>query len=72
MAAHYDKGPSGDALFTHHARLIEQVGRDELRVFLYHFPQMSLVPFSTDLVLRLRAEFGPIIAGAINNTPPKA
>lgn len=63
LPPYYYKGPSDDGLFAHYAKLIEQVGRDDLRIFLYHFPQMSAVPFSTDLVNRLRAEFGPIIAG---------
>lgn len=63
LPPYYYKGPSDDGLFAHYAKLIEQVGRDDLRIFLYHFPQMSQVPFSIDLVLRLRAEFGPIIAG---------
>jgi len=39
------------------------IERDDLRVYLYHFPQMSQTPLSTDLVLRLRDAFGPIIAG---------
>lgn len=63
LPPYYYKGPSDDGIFAYYAKLIEQVGRDDLRVFLYHFPQMSQVPFSTDLVLRLRAEFGPVIAG---------
>jgi 4-hydroxy-tetrahydrodipicolinate synthase len=63
LPPYYYKGPSDDGLFAFYARLIEQVGRDDLRIYLYHFPQMSSVPLSTDLVLRLRAEFGPIIAG---------
>lgn len=63
LPPYYYKGPSDDGLFAFYARMIEQVGRDDLRVYLYHFPQMSSVPLSTDLVLRLRAEFGPIIAG---------
>ena len=63
LPPYYYKGPSDEGLFAHYAKLIEQVGRDDLRIFLYHFPQMSAVPFTTDLVLRLRAEFGPIIAG---------
>lgn len=63
LPPYYYKGPSDDGLFAFYAKLIEQVGRDDLRIFLYHFPQMSQVPFSTDLVLRLRAEFGAIIAG---------
>ncbi|WP_146589682.1 dihydrodipicolinate synthase family protein [Puniceibacterium confluentis] len=63
LPPYYYKGPSDDGLFAFYAKLIEQVGSDDLRVYLYHFPQMSSVPLSTDLVLRLRAEFGPVIAG---------
>lgn len=63
LPPYYYKGPSDDGLYGFYARLIEQVGRDDLRLFLYHFPQMSAVPLSTDLVRRLRADFGPIIAG---------
>lgn len=60
---YYYKSPSDDGLFTFYARLIELVGRDDLRLYLYHFPQMSQVPLSTDLVTRLRDEFGPVVAG---------
>ncbi|QXT38193.1 dihydrodipicolinate synthase family protein [Gymnodinialimonas ceratoperidinii] len=63
LPPYYYKSPSDDGLFAYYAKLIEQVGRDDLRIFLYHFPQMSQVPISTDLVLRLRQAFGPIIAG---------
>lgn len=63
LPPYYYKGPSDEGLFAHYATLIDQIGRDDLRIFLYHFPQMSQVPLSVDLVLRLRAEFGPVIAG---------
>lgn len=63
LPPYYYKAPSDDGLFAFYARLVEQVGRDDLRIYLYHFPQMSQVPFSTDLVVRLRQEFGPVIAG---------
>lgn len=59
----YYKNASDDGLFAFYARLIEAVGSDDLRVFLYHFPQMSATPLSPDLVVRLRREFGAIIAG---------
>ena len=59
----YYKSPSDEGLYRYFAQLIEGVGHDTLRVYLYHFPQMSAVPFSTDLVVRLKQEFGPIIAG---------
>ncbi|MBU2991720.1 dihydrodipicolinate synthase family protein [Octadecabacter sp. 1_MG-2023] len=63
LPPYYYKSPSDEGLFAYYAKLIELVGRDDLRVYLYHFPQMSQVPLSVDLVLKLRAEFGPIIAG---------
>ncbi len=63
LPPYYYKSPSDEGLYDFYSRLVEQVGRDDLRVYLYHFPQMSQVPLSTDLVLRLRAAFGPIIAG---------
>jgi len=59
----YYKNPSDDGLFRYYANLVERIGNDDLRIYLYHFPQMSQVPLSTDLVLRLRDAFGPIIAG---------
>lgn len=59
----YYKGPSDDGVFEFYARLIEAVGSDQLRIYLYHFPQMSAVPFSPELVVRLRAAFGEVIAG---------
>jgi len=46
----YYKNPTDEGLYTYFAQLIDGVGRDDLRVYLYHFPQMSAVPFSTDLV----------------------
>ena len=59
----YYKNPSDDGLYAYYARIIESVGRDDLRVYLYHFPQMSAVPLSVDLVLRLKKDFGAVIAG---------
>lgn len=63
LPPYYYKNPSDDGLYAYYANLINGVGRDDLRVYLYHFPQMSAVPLSTDLVLRLKADFGAVIAG---------
>ncbi|MBB5720798.1 4-hydroxy-tetrahydrodipicolinate synthase [Loktanella ponticola] len=63
LPPYYYKNPSDDGLFRYYANLVEKIGHDDLRIYLYHFPQMSQVPLSTDLVLRLRDAFGPIIAG---------
>ena len=59
----YYKNPSDEGLYAYFSGLIEQVNSNDLRVYLYHFPQMSAVPLSTDLVVRLRAAFGEIVAG---------
>jgi 4-hydroxy-tetrahydrodipicolinate synthase len=63
LPPYYYKNPSDDGLYAYYARLIEGVAQDDLRVYLYHFPQMSAVPLSVPLVQRLIADFGPIIAG---------
>lgn len=59
----YYKAPSEDGIYEFYARLIEGVVQDALRVYLYHFPQMSAVALTPALVTRLRAAFGPVIAG---------
>lgn len=63
LPPYYYKNPSDDGLYAYYANLINGVGRDDLRVYLYHFPQMSAVPLSVDLVLRLKSDFGAVIAG---------
>lgn len=63
LPPYYYKNPSDDGIFAYYANLVEKIGRDDLRIYLYHFPQMSMVPLSPALVVRLRAAFGPVIAG---------
>jgi len=63
LPPYYYKNVSDDGLFAYYANLVEKIGRDDLRIYLYHFPQMSMAPLSTSLVVRLRKEFGAIIAG---------
>jgi 4-hydroxy-tetrahydrodipicolinate synthase len=63
LPPYYYKNASDAGLFTYYANLVEKTARDDLRIYLYHFPQMTMTPLSTALVTRLRATFGPIIAG---------
>ncbi len=63
LPPYYFKSPSDEGLYASYSKLIEAVGDDRLRVYLYHFPQMSMIPLSVDLVTRLKAAFGPVIAG---------
>ena len=59
----YYKAPSEDGLFAFFSELVERVGSDRLRLYLYHFPKLSTVPITVELVRRLRDAYGPVIAG---------
>lgn len=56
------KGVSDEGVYNAYAQVIEAVGPD-LRVYLYHIPQMSGVPITLPLIERLIATFGDQIAG---------
>ena len=59
----YFKNISDEGLFASYATLIERVGRADLRLFLYHFPQMSAVPIPHGVIARLVRAFPGTIAG---------
>jgi len=59
----YYKGVSEDGVFNYYDRLINGVGSDALRIYLYHFPKLSMTPITVTLIQRLKKEFGPVIAG---------
>jgi 4-hydroxy-tetrahydrodipicolinate synthase len=59
----YYKGVSDEGLYRGFSQVIDRVGDDRLRVYLYHFPQMSAVPISIDLVGRLRDAYPRIVVG---------
>lgn len=59
----YYKNPSSDGLYAYYSELIEGVGNENLRVYIYHFPQMSMTPIPVDVVVKLRNAYGPIVAG---------
>jgi 4-hydroxy-tetrahydrodipicolinate synthase len=59
----YYKGVSDEGLYRSFAEVIDRVGDDRLRVYLYHFPQMSAVPLSIELVGRLRDGFPSVVVG---------
>jgi len=44
------------------------LGDDRLRVYLYHFPRMSMTPITVSLAQRLKNDFGPVIAGLKDST----
>lgn len=59
----YYKGVSDEGLFRTYAELVERVGDARLRVYLYHFPQMSMVGFSPALIERLLGAYPGIVVG---------
>lgn len=59
----YYKGVSDEGLYRTFSEIIERVGDDGLRIYLYHFPQMSQVPLGVELIARLRDAFPGIVVG---------
>ena len=49
----YFKGSTEEGLFRSYAEIIERVGSSDLNVVLYHFPRMSAVPITPELLRRL-------------------
>ena len=59
----YYKAPSEEGLFRFFAETIEEVGDDQLKVYLYHIPPVAQVGFSLPLIGRLIKEFPDIVVG---------
>ena len=60
----YYKGVSDEGLYRNFAEVIERVGDERLRLYLYHIPPVSSVAISLDLVDRLLSRYPGIVAGA--------
>jgi len=59
----YYKGVSDDGLFAFFSELIERVGEQGLRLYLYHIPPFAHVGFSLALIERLLKRYPKTIAG---------
>ena len=59
----YYKNVSDEGLFDAFARVIDRVGSDRLRLFLYLIPQLTGIPIGPALVTRLSEAFPKVIAG---------
>ena len=57
------KGLSDDAVFRSIAEVIDRVGDDRLRVYLYHIPPVAQVGFSLEIVGRLIEAYPGIVVG---------
>jgi 4-hydroxy-tetrahydrodipicolinate synthase len=59
----YYKGPSEDGLYRYFSEVIEGVGDDNLKVYLYHIPPVAQVGFSLPLIGRLLKAFPDTVVG---------
>jgi 4-hydroxy-tetrahydrodipicolinate synthase len=59
----YFTGITDDGLVAYYAALIERVARPNLHLYLYHYPQLSGVPFSPSIIRRLADRFPATITG---------
>ncbi len=59
----YYKNVSDDGLFAAYAEVIERVGDEKLKIYLYHIPPVSQVPLSIKLIERLMDAYPGSIAG---------
>ncbi len=60
----YYKGVSDEGLFRNFSEIIERVGDDRLRLYLYHIPPVANVGISLRLIEMLLARYPGIVAGA--------
>ncbi len=59
----YYKDVSDDGLFASYAEVIESVGDDNLRIYLYHIPPIAQVGLSIDLIERLVTAYPNTVVG---------
>ena len=59
----YYKAPNEDGLFRFFAEVIEGVGDDRLKIYLYHIPPVAQVGFSLPLIGRLIKAFPETVVG---------
>lgn len=59
----YYKGVSDDGLFAWFSEVVQRVGDDALKIYLYHIPPQTGTPFSLDLIGRLIKEYPNTVVG---------
>ena len=57
------KAVSDDGLFRSYSEVIQRVGDDRLRIYLYHIPPVAQVPITATLIERLLKAYPKTIAG---------
>lgn len=64
----YYKAVTEDGLFRFFAEVIERVGSSDLRLYLYHIPQVAVVGFTPELIERLIVAYPQTILGIKDST----
>ena len=59
----YFKGMGDDGYFDYFEKLIDGVDHPDMKIYLYHIPQVAGVGLSIDLVTRLRTAYPDVIVG---------
>lgn len=59
----YYKGVSDEGLFRHFSEVIQRVGDERLRIYLYHIPPVAQVPISLALIERLLKSYPGTVVG---------
>ncbi|KAA0019715.1 dihydrodipicolinate synthase family protein [Salinicola corii] len=59
----YYKGVSKEGLFRFYCEVIERVGDERLRLYLYHIPPVAQVPIGLGLIERLLKRYPEVVAG---------
>jgi len=59
----YYKDVSDDGLFASYAEVIEHIGDEKLRIYLYHIPPIAQVGLSIDLIERLVTTYPNTVVG---------
>jgi 4-hydroxy-tetrahydrodipicolinate synthase len=59
----FRSGIGEDGIFRYYATVIDRVGRDDLRLHLYHFPEISGVAITPAVIHRLSERYPRIVAG---------
>ena len=59
----YYKGVSDEGIYRSVAEVIDRVGDDRLRMYLYHIPPQAVIGWSLDLIERLITDFPDTVVG---------
>ena len=63
LPPYYYKAPSEEGLYRYFSEVIEEIGDNDLKVYLYHIPPVAQVGFSLPLIGRLIKAFPKTVVG---------